>query len=62
MFELTGSSKNKSKEGGKVPMMWSDLAKGVKSIDKILRHYARLICSTKPIRLGSTVYQDFRQE
>jgi hypothetical protein len=30
---------------------------GYQSIDKILRHYARLNCSTKPIRLGSTVVQ-----
>jgi hypothetical protein len=30
------------------------------SIDKILRHCARLNCSTKPIRLGSVVVQDSR--
>jgi len=35
--------------------MWSEMRLRYQSIDKILRHYARLDCSTKPIRLGTAV-------
>jgi len=35
--------------------MWSEMRLGYQSKDKILRHYARLNCSTKPIRLGTAV-------